>query len=371
MIQNRNKFILLIVVLILIVGAIIYLDKDKIDYSNSNEGAAKISSTKEPSKIINGVEYPLSPELAGIKDYLNTNEKAINISDYEGKVVLIDFWTYTCINCIRTLPYITSWDDKYRDKGLVIIGVHSPEFEFEKDRNNVQMAIEKYGIKYPVVLDNQRGTWSAFSNRYWPAKYLIDSDGYIRYLHFGEGAYEETEMKIQELLSEAGYNANENLTQEKESSKHRVTPELYAGALFSLQRGQYIGNKKTHATNEYYELPDELDKDIIYLDGNWTNEYDNLKFEGENGKISLDFTASEINIVASPGSEDKVEIEVKVNGNYVNKNNAGSDVIFEGNRAYVIVDSDRLYNIYQGEYGNYRLDLSVHKGFSFNAFTFG
>ena len=122
----------------------------------------------------------------------------------EGHVVLIDFWTYTCINCIRTLPYLKAWDEEYRDDGLTIVGVHSPEFAFEKDAGNVADAIADNGIRYPVVQDNELGTWSAFGNQYWPAKYLIGADGQVRFVHFGEGAYEETEQAIRSLLAEAG-----------------------------------------------------------------------------------------------------------------------------------------------------------------------
>src|SRR3970040_2015035 len=124
----------------------------------------------------------------------------------QGKVVLYDIWTYSCINCIRTLPYITTWNEKYADDGLLIIGIHSPEFEFEKDVKNVQMAVEKYGIKYPVVLDNEWQTWKAFENRYWPRKYIADHEGYIRYDHIGEGSYQETEKVIQQLLEERADN---------------------------------------------------------------------------------------------------------------------------------------------------------------------
>src|SRR5919107_290699 len=127
---------------------------------------------------------------------------SIDLKDLKGKVVLVDFWTYSCINCIRTLPYLVDWNEKYADKGLVIVGVHSPEFEFEKNVDNVKAAVQKYGIKYPVVQDNDKGTWDAYENRYWPRKYLIDNEGYIRYDHIGEGGYAETEKVIRSLLAE-------------------------------------------------------------------------------------------------------------------------------------------------------------------------
>ena len=128
------------------------------------------------------------------------NSQPLSIADLKGKVVMVDFWTYSCINCIRTLPHMNAWQEKYADKGLIIIGIHTPEFEFEKNYANVKFAVEKYGIKYPVVQDNDYKTWRAYGNSYWPRKYLIDKEGNIRYDHIGEGGYEETEKVIQQLL---------------------------------------------------------------------------------------------------------------------------------------------------------------------------
>ena len=142
------------------------------------------------------------PEISGIASWINS--EPITFEEQRGKVVLVDFWTYTCVNCIRTLPYLKAWHEKYADKGLVIVGVHTPEFDFEKDRDNVIEATEGFGLKWPIAQDNDFKTWRAFDNRYWPAKYLVDKDGYIRYTHFGEGAYEETELWIRGLLEEAG-----------------------------------------------------------------------------------------------------------------------------------------------------------------------
>ena len=370
----NHKNIFLIVTVVLIVALIFYFEPNKVEFSQDNKVEEIKISDKPSVKIIENVEYHLAPELAGISGYLNTEGKEIKISDYSGKVVLIDFWTYTCINCIRTLPYLTSWDEKYRDKGLVIIGVHAPEFEFEKVKENVQVAIEKYNIEYPVVQDNDMSTWGAFNNRFWPAKYLIDSEGYIRYFHFGEGNYEETELQIQKLLAEAGeYTSGTSLTEETNSPRYATTPELYAGAVFALPRSQYIGNKKTPVRQENYSLPLELDKrDVIYLDGLWTHNSDNLQLDGESGTIALDFTASEVNIVAAPlDGAQNVIMEVLIDGKYATANNVGEDVEFLDGKAFVKVDEKRLYKIFKGIYGEHRLDLKVSKGFSFNAFTFG
>jgi len=149
---------------------------------------------------------PAMPEFVGIEAWLNS--PPLTAAGLKGKVVLVDFWTYSCINCIRTLPYITSWDEKYRDKGLVIVGVHTPEFAFEKNRKNVEAALKRHAIRYPVAQDNSFATWNAYSNQYWPAKYLFDAEGRLRNYHFGEGEYVETERAIQSLLAEAGAKAD-------------------------------------------------------------------------------------------------------------------------------------------------------------------
>src|ERR671931_112850 len=188
-------------------------------------------------------QFIKAPEFAQVDGYINTyNNSPLKLSSLKGKVVLVDFWTYSCINCIRTIPYLNAWYEKYADDGLVIVGVHTPEFEFEKDYNNVKAAVEKFEIKYPVVQDNDRGTWAAYENRYWPHKYLIDSEGYIRYDHIGEGGYAETEKVIQSLLTERAASMGVNSTIDQSISNPENaqsinfdqinTPELYFGYQF-------------------------------------------------------------------------------------------------------------------------------------------
>src|SRR5713226_2569443 len=168
--------------------------------NNITQASGSITNTN-PVQQVDESQYPLVPDLVGISGYVNTTPEDLK-SAMKNKVVLYDFWTYSCINCIRTLPYITAWNEKYADKGLLIIGVHSPEFEFEKDINNVKFAVKKFGIKYPVVLDSDHQTWAAFGNQYWPREYITDYQGYIRHDHIGEGNYAETEKVIQQLLDE-------------------------------------------------------------------------------------------------------------------------------------------------------------------------
>jgi thiol-disulfide isomerase/thioredoxin len=155
-------------------------------------------------------QFKKAPEFTQITGYVNTNP--IKLSDLKGKVVLVHFWTYTCINCIHTIPHLNDWYAKYASKGFVIAGVQTPEFEFEKDINSVKEAVKEFKIKYPVIQDNNYGTWNAYGNRYWPRDYLVDSEGYIRYDHVGEGGYDETENKIRSLLAEPGITADNNQT---------------------------------------------------------------------------------------------------------------------------------------------------------------
>ncbi|MDE1843652.1 MAG: redoxin domain-containing protein, partial [Thaumarchaeota archaeon] len=212
--EIKTAMITAIIVVVAIGGAGYYfttLDKQK-------ENATPIQETNTPQlgsvhtvPQVDESQYPVAPDLVGISGYVNTTPEQLKTS-MKDKVVLYDFWTYSCINCIRTFPYLKAWNEKYADKGLLIIGVHSPEFEFEKDINNVKMAVAKYGLTYPTVLDNDHSTWDAFGNRYWPAEYLTDSLGHIRHTQFGEGSYDETEKVIQQLLDERNQRLGLNVT---------------------------------------------------------------------------------------------------------------------------------------------------------------
>lgn len=251
-------------------------------------------TTVPPAKIADG---PKAEEVQGILAWINS--EPLIISELKGKVVLVDFWTYTCVNCIRTLPYLKIWHSKYADDGLVILGIHAPEFVFEKKLENVQKAVADYGIGWAVALDNDFKTWKAYENRYWPAKYLIDKDGIIRYTHFGERAYAETEVKIQQLLRETGVDrtyletalpSEQELDPTYKSNRSaEVTRELYAGyerGYNDVQRGfgGYVGSK------EYYDGRDkdtsyvdkrEYEDHKIYLQGPWHNTHESLRHARE------------------------------------------------------------------------------------------
>ncbi len=296
-----------------------------------------------------------APELAGISGWINS--EPLTLAQLREKVVLIDFWTYSCINCIRTLLYITAWDAAYRDKGLVIIGVHTPEFEFEKSKANVEAAVASHGIRYPVATDNDYATWRAFKNNYWPRKYLIDKNGNIVYDHIGEGGYAETEAKIQELLAQPGTGVSASVTAEQPGAVG--TPELYFGASFLRQP---YGNREQPRLGETttYTLPNDLQGNRIYLEGPWLANSDSAESRGS-GKIVLGFIATKANLVL--GSAAPAAIEVLVDGAPAN----GADVR-DGKAA---VSEERLYNLASGSAGVHTIEIRVPAGVRAYAFTFG
>ncbi|MBS3127688.1 redoxin domain-containing protein [Candidatus Woesearchaeota archaeon] len=386
--MNKTKTLLLILVVVLVILSIFFLQSLKVQPSSTpsvippqqtttqeitpQENSQETTSpTQEETQAYKekATKYQLAPELTGITGYLNT-ESGLKLQDLRGKVVLIDFWTYTCINCIRTLPHVTEWYNKYHDDGLVVIGVHTPEFAFEKKYENVLAAVQEHAILYPVVQDNDYKTWRAFNNRYWPAKYLIDKDGFIRYTHFGEGKYQETEKIIQELLSEITEIDQSVSTLPDETPQTRNTPELYAGYDFALTRAQNIGNPEGLQPEQSidYTLPTYREKNIIYLEGTWKSNKDDLESQDE-GKILLDFTASTANIVAE--APTPLRIEVLINHAPVSSSQAGTDILFENGKSFILVQEPRLYNPIKGTYGSYTLTFKTQKGFKFNAFTFG
>ena len=383
--DNISALLTGIGVVALIVGFAIYfnnpgLNKPSLGNSNGQVITSNGNSENSISNVklsIDKSQFRKAPEFKGITSYINTN--GTRLSDLKGKVVLVDFWTYSCINCIRTLPYLVDWNQKYSDKGLVIVGIHSPEFEFEKNIDNVKQAVARFGIKYPVLLDNDHGTWNAYQNSYWPRKYLVDSEGYIRYDHIGEGGYAETENAIRNLLAERSNQqgleiSNLNQTKLIVPSTPSVdlnqikTPELYFGYQYARsQLGNIEGFNPEKTVN--YTIPgSNLEPNIIYLQGSWKNNPDNMELVGPVGKIMLVYSAKSINIVAG----GKGEAIVKEDGKDSQPNNTfkGNDVNSEGK---LTVDGQRLYNIADHtNYGNHHIELDAKMpGFKIYTFTFG
>ena len=334
------------------------------------------------------------PEIRGIASWINS--EPITFEENRGKVVLVDFWTYTCVNCIRTLPFLKAWHEKYADKGLVIVGVHTPEFDFEKDRDNVIEATEGFGLKWPIAQDNDFKTWRAFDNRYWPAKYLVDKDGYIRYTHFGEGAYEETELWIRGLLEEAGVDLSDvsastlpepqHVTDQRAMDRETgLTREIYAG--FERNYSALLSSAPYVLHQEYYEEedaeilytdPGEYRNHFLYLQGLWRNEAERLVHarETENFEdyLALRFYATSVNAVMSPVNGGEYQVRVTLNDEPISPDAAGTDVMFDvdGN-GYIVVDSARMYHIVNlPKYESHELKLSSNSPeFSLFAYTFG
>ena len=329
-------------------------------------------NTTNDTTILDKTFLRTSPELKGISGYINTSSEQIS-QDIEGKVVLYDFWTYSCINCIRTLPHLTAWDEKYSEEGLVIVGIHTPEFEFEKEYDNVVFATEKFGIKYPVIQDNDKEVWNDFQNRYWPRKYIADHEGYIRFDHIGEGAYKETEKVIQVLLEERS-NALGNTLEKKElvdlnEFTHATfrTPELYFGFNFAEGRNQ-LGNEEGFSKNKIvtYQLPEKFTQHYFYMEGMWKNNNDGMKLISDSGKIVLNFNAKQVNIVASENAVLKIEYD----GGQIPEQVRGQDVSPDGT---VKISEPRLYNLIDSEQeGPHEIIIQVENpGFEIFTFTFG
>jgi len=338
------------------------------EFESSNMASEGNSITK-----IDKSGFKTAPDLVGIAHYLNTTPEELS-GEFKDKVVLYDIWTYSCINCIRTLPYVTAWNDKYADQGLLIIGVHSPEFEFEKDPENVKMAIEKYGIDYPVVLDNDMETWKAFDNRYWPRKYIADHEGYIRYDHIGEGGYQETEKIIQKLLDERNTSLGIQMASaaslvDIEEFEHTMfrSPELYLGYKFAQNRNQ-LGSEEGFQPGKIvtYSESDKVDLHKFYLTGDWKNYKDSMELVSDTGTIKLLYNAKEVNIV----TDNVAELKIFLDGEPIPAKYSGDDITL-GNS--LIVSEPDLYNIVSSENSaSHLMEIQIKgKGFQIFTFTFG
>ena len=271
-----------------------------------------------------------APDFTGGTSWLNTGTP-LTLVGLKGKVVLVDFWTYTCINCLRTLPHLTAWYEKYKNMGFVVIGVHTPEFEFEKNTSNVTKAISSFAISYPVVQDNNYVIWNNYQNQFWPAEYLIDSTGRLRRTSFGEGEYDQTEAAIQTLLTEAGHSINLPLDQHTNTAPTKsISPESYLGAT----RSQYYYPDSSlslgiHNFTQVITPP----LNSFTLGGSWTITGENA-ISGNNAVLSYHFLASKVFLVLLPGSETKSQINIYIDNKMTKQ---------------VTVDSDKLYPLFDNQ----------------------
>lgn len=368
---NRKRIILWLFVAA-ILGAIYYFESSKSPQRLVGEEQEIIREGITMDKDEKAKKYPRAKEIVNLAGFINTD--TITVSELVGKkVILIDFWTYSCINCQRTTPYLNAWYKKYKDQGFVIIGVHTPEFAFEKVYKNVEQAVSQFGIQYPVVLDNDYATWNAYKNRYWPRKYLIDIDGFIVYDHIGEGGYEETEKKIQELLDERMVAFDMKESVDKEISKPEGiasidfskvrSPEIYFGAL----RNTYLGNGKSGATGiQTLGEPTGIKTNILYLAGDWDFQGEFAENKNTNAKIIFRYQAKDVYLVAT--AEEGVTMQILRDGKPLG-NEAGRDVL----NGRVTIKEDRLYKLIEdSDYGEHTLEIIIENpGLRAFAFTFG
>jgi thiol-disulfide isomerase/thioredoxin len=326
-------------------------------------------------------------DAVGIADWINSEPISIQETLDDNKVVLVDFWTYTCVNCLRTLPFLQDWYRKYSDHGLVIIGVHSPEFEFEKVLANVQQAVEQDGVVWPVALDSDMRTWQAFGNRFWPAKYLLTPSEGLVYSHFGEGQYVETEEEIRAALEEAGWDVSDipvgtvnNI--DRDPFADGITRELYGGYERNYHpQGIYAGDE------EYYIAPDatriyvddgSYEPQQFFLHGEWTNGPEAIihsrTTEEPTDYIALLMESRSANVVIQPQSPEPFRVYATLDDLPLTPEEAGNDILFDDDgNTYFVVDEARLYRVVQQPSFKTRLfKLSSNSnGFAVFAYTFG
>lgn len=415
--DNISALSLGIAVIALIAGFEIYFNSPALNKASSSsiaqqkvEGLVSAATTQNGTlttikldqdqfQHIDKSQFIKAPEFTQISGYINMpNNSLITLSSLKGRVVLVDFWTYSCINCIRTIPYLNDWNQKYAEKGLVIVGVHSPEFEFEKNYENIKAAVQRLGITYPVILDSNHGTWNAYGNQYWPRDYLIDTQGYIRDNHIGEGGYEQTEKTIQSLLAERA--AQMGIKEISFSTKstpvikpqsmqfvdlnQSTTPEIYVG--YDKARAP-IGNPEGFKPDQTvsYSIPSDMSfkPSTVYLQGSWKNNPDNMELQSDTGRIALIYYAKSVNIVAGGKGEGIVindnderrvvgengQVVLTANANMSNKS-LGQDLSQNGSFS---IDGQRLYNLaMHDDYNAHFIIIDVKgKGFQLYTFTFG
>ena len=332
-----------------------------------------------------------APELQEISGWINT--EPLTLESLQGKVVLLDFWTYTCVNCIRTLPVLKRWYDRYAEYGLVIVGVHSPEFEFEKVRENLEEAIAQYGINWPIAQDNDFATWDAYNNTAWPSKYLIDNEGVIRYSHFGEGAYVTTEQTIRELLAETGVPIQQvpkTIIPRFDRDLRATlgvftleTRELYAGYLHNINsRAPYIKNPEYFTTADdaaaFFHDPGDYANHSLYVQGLWHKGPESLTHarvtENLEDYIGLKFYGTTVNVVVNYEGDTPIKVVATLEGQPIAEEFRGADIQYDADgKSFFRVDSPRLYRVVElPAYDGLELRLSSNSDqFRVFAFTFG
>jgi thiol-disulfide isomerase/thioredoxin len=285
-----------------------------------------------------------APELTGLTGWVNG--EPTTLAALRGRVVLVDFWTFSCINCLRTLPHVQAWHETYRDCGLTVLGVHTPEFSFERDEAAVRRAAARHGLTYPIALDNDYAAWKAYGNRYWPAHYFIDAEGNLRAHHFGEGGYEESEKTLRTLLTEAGHDlAGVEPVSGKLSNQMPAATELTPETYLGWDRLEYLGSAETVRIGQPqdYSCPPGPSLNIFYLDGRWKIDSEYAESAEAGTSITYRCRAADVFLVAD-GPTD-AELEIRVDGQALPAENCGADVQLKDGRAIARLDGGRLYHL--------------------------
>jgi thiol-disulfide isomerase/thioredoxin len=304
------------------------------------------------------------------------NSPPLNMRQLRGRAVLIDFWDYTCVNCIRTLPYIQAWHEKYKDLGLTVIGVHTPEFTFAQYESNVERGVREFGLTYPILIDSDFELFKLFANRAWPSKYLIDKDGYLRYMHMGEGGYAEAESVIQELLREIQAKIElpplmSAIRGEDEPGAvcYAATPELYLGH----RRGR-IGNESGFAEDRTteYKFTGDPQENVFYAEGRWHSSAEYFEAAGNgDDRIIMKYSAASVNLVLSSNRAPSGEISIKQDGQPLAAANSTNETKFRDGVSYLPVESPRMYALVDNhDFGTHMLELTFGPGVAAYAFTF-
>ncbi len=339
------------------------------DLRGGSHGVGSKGSDAGPEEAADGkLRLPVlgvAPEFVGTERWFNTpGDRPLSLRSLRGHVVLVDFWTYSCINCIRTLPYLKAWDARYRKDGLTIVGIHTPEFPFEREAGNVENAIQENGIRYPVAQDNEQQTWNAYGNQYWPAEYFIDARGRVRFVHFGEGNYAEKEQVIRQLLAEAGHapGGGDASVKAVAPSAGVTTPETYLGAA----RAERFTNPMLSPGWHDFGSPAPPGPNEFAYSGRWRITLESAT-AGPGASLALDFGARRVYLVlGSPGHPRRMR--VLLDGHPIPAADAGADV----HGGVVTIDKQRLYNLVNlPRVGHRRLELVPEAGVMGYAFTFG
>ncbi len=298
------------------------------------------------------------------------NTKPLTLALLKGHVVLVDFWTYSCVNCLRTLPHVREWNKRYVGKGLVIVGVHTPEFDFEKVAANVKAAIKEQKVTYPVVLDSDYKVWNAYANHWWPRKILIDHMGKIVYDHVGEGEYAQTERAIQAALRKIGARRLPKVTgdESKGGVYYPLTPEVYLG----VERGHFANATVEVGHTLVYRRP-SMQSDRPALEGAWKVEREYAQSQG--GRLLMPYMAGEVNLVMGVELGAKVKkavVKVTLDGKSLIRAQAGDDVTFAKKESIVAADAPRMYRlVLSKKHHEGTLELDIPEGIRLFAFTFG